>query len=59
VRPREYKKKGKGRIAFFPFVPLPLCPFLLCSRYPRPMNGILVAMIVMNCTFVSNGRLAI
>jgi hypothetical protein len=22
---------------------------------PRPMNGIFVAMIVMNCTFVSSG----
>jgi hypothetical protein len=28
------------------------------SPYPRPMNGILVAMMVMNCTFVSSGRLA-
>ena len=27
--------------------------------YPRPTKGILVAMIVMNCTFVSSGRLAI
>jgi hypothetical protein len=25
---------------------------------PRPMNGILVAMTVMNCTFASSGRLA-
>ena len=28
------------------------------SRYPRPMNGILVAITVMNCTFASSGRLA-
>ena len=26
--------------------------------YPRPTNGILVAMMVMNCTLVSSGRLA-
>jgi hypothetical protein len=25
---------------------------------PRPMNGILVAMMVMNCTLASSGRLA-
>jgi len=25
---------------------------------PRPMNGILVAMTVMNCTLASSGRLA-
>ena len=25
--------------------------------YPRPMKGIFVAMIVMNCTFVSSGKL--
>jgi hypothetical protein len=25
---------------------------------PRPMNGILVAITVMNCTFASSGRLA-
>jgi hypothetical protein len=30
-----------------------------CSGYPRPMNGMLVAMIVMNWTFASSGRLAI
>ena len=28
------------------------------SPYPRPTNGILVAMMVMNCTFASSGRLA-
>jgi len=28
------------------------------TSHPRPMKGILVAMIVMNCTFASNGRLA-
>jgi hypothetical protein len=33
--------------------------FAFCNVYPRPMNGILVAMIVMNWTFVSSGRLAI
>src|SRR6185503_20184112 len=27
-------------------------------RYPRPMNGIFVAITVMNCTFASSGRLA-
>jgi hypothetical protein len=26
--------------------------------YPRPMNGIFVAITVMNCTFASSGRLA-
>ena len=26
---------------------------------PRPMNGILVAMMVMNCTFASSGSSAI
>ena len=30
-----------------------------CEPQPRPMNGILVAMIVMNCTLASSGRLAI
>ena len=27
-------------------------------RHPRPMNGIFVAITVMNCTFASSGRLA-
>ena len=27
--------------------------------YPRPTNGIFVAITVMNCTFASSGRLAI
>ena len=27
--------------------------------YPRPMNGIFVAITVMNCTLASSGRLAI
>ena len=31
----------------------------LRARYPRPMNGIFVAITVMNCTFASSGRLAI
>lgn len=29
-----------------------------CVRYPRPTNGILLAMTVMNCTFASSGRSA-
>ena len=29
------------------------------DRQPRPTNGILVAMMVMNCTLASSGRLAI
>jgi hypothetical protein len=34
-------------------------PLLLGSRRePRPTNGIFVAMIVMNWTFASGGRLA-
>ena len=28
------------------------------AGYPRPMNGIFVAITVMNCTFASSGRLA-
>ena len=28
------------------------------SSYPRPIKGIFVAITVMNCTFASNGRLA-
>ena len=28
------------------------------AGHPRPMKGIFVAMMVMNCTFASNGRLA-
>ena len=31
---------------------------LVPGRYPRPTNGIFVAMIVRNCTFASSGRLA-
>src|SRR5439155_16839763 len=29
-----------------------------CSLHPRPTKGILVAMMVMNCTFDSSGRFA-
>ena len=32
---------------------------VIAAHYPRPINGILVAITVMNCTFASNGRLAI
>ena len=31
---------------------------LLADAYPRPINGIFVAITVMNCTFASSGRLA-
>jgi hypothetical protein len=31
---------------------------LLPSNHPRPMKGIWVARMVINCTFASNGRLA-
>ena len=31
---------------------------VLSLRYPRPTNGIFVAITVMNCTFASSGRLA-
>jgi hypothetical protein len=34
-------------------------PLLPPAAQPRPTNGILVAMMVMNCTLVSSGRLAI
>ena len=30
--------------------------FVEARRQPRPMNGILVAITVMNCTFASSGR---
>ena len=32
-------------------------PLFLC--YPRPTNGILLAIMVMNCTFASSGKSAI
>ena len=31
---------------------------MLGSDYPRPTNGIFVAITVMNCTFASSGRVA-
>ena len=36
----------------------PVAPVKRVAPYPRPTNGIFVAMMVMNCTLVSIGRLA-
>jgi hypothetical protein len=37
----------------------PSCPSSVAARHqPRPMNGIVVAMIVTNWTFVSSGSSA-
>ena len=43
----------------FPFVPREIEGRARTLRpYPRPMNGILVAMMVMNCTLAHSGRLS-
>jgi len=47
-----------------PKVPYSMDIILCCSErfgtddHPRPMNGILVAMMVMNCTLLSSGSSA-
>ncbi|TDY22711.1 hypothetical protein B0G81_3023 [Paraburkholderia sp. BL6665CI2N2] len=46
-------KAGSGQYKLIPRRLL-----LVRSRQPRPTNGILLAMIVMNCTFVESGSSA-
>ena len=50
LRRRSGSLEPRFRSAFSPAH----CP--KCISYPRPMYGIFVAMIVMNCTFDSSGR---
>src|SRR5262245_17222234 len=53
LRPRGERREERGGERREPDLRPPRRP-----HQPRPMNGILVAMMVMNCTLVSSGRFA-
>jgi len=59
LSPVPYRDLVRDPVGHFAVGPSWLYAYSVTPDQPRPMNGILVAMMVMNWTFTSRGRLAI